>query len=114
MDDRDRVDLSALDAANDSRRWEAVVAATLARVDVVIAARGPDPLTLIASWSKPLTLAALAAIAVLVPIEIMLEQREAEVEKVERLVELSTESAVGQRQPTGADLLRIIATEGLQ
>ena len=103
------VDLSALDPLRDEVRWRSVMNATMARVDTVLAARThrDHPLDLIASWRRPLTAAAAIAVALLVPAEIALERREARMERVERLVEISSGLLDGRR-PAGADFLRAV------
>jgi hypothetical protein len=105
----DPIDLSALDPMDDEPRWRAFVDVTLRRVDAVLAERAgrEDPLDLIASWRRPLLAVAAAAIAVLVPTEIALERREARVQRVERLVAVSSRVADGGR-PTAADFLRAL------
>ena len=110
MNEESRLDLSALDARNEPARWEALINATLARVDVVLAQRSPDPLTLIATWTKALTAGAVVMLAVLIPVEIGLEAREASAVQVERLVHLSAETIRSEQQPTGAELFRALAT----
>jgi hypothetical protein len=103
-------DLSPLDPMRDEPRWRAVVDRTLARVDAVVAerARREDPLDLIASWRRPLLVAAAAAIALLVPAELALERREARARRVERLVAVSSRVAQGAA-PTGADFRRALS-----
>jgi hypothetical protein len=114
MDDR-RMDLSALDPARDPRRWGAVLEATMARVDGVLLARArPDPLSLIAGWRRPLLAMAAAAVALLVPVEVALERREAREQALRGLVSVSTAWAQEGRAPTGAELLRAIHTGGAQ
>ncbi|HYH80102.1 MAG TPA: hypothetical protein VEX86_09895 [Longimicrobium sp.] len=109
MDER-RLDLSALDPARDAGRWRAVMDSTLARVDDVLLHRRQDPLALIAGWRRPLLAAAAAAVVVLVPVELLLERREARVETVRGLVAVSTAWAQEGRAPTGAELLRAMDT----
>ena len=109
-----RLDLSALGTDRDPARWRDVVDATMARVDAALARRPQDPLTLIASWSRPLLAATAAAVAVLVPLELALEAREARAEQVRRLVALSTEWDSGEPPPSGADFLRALAEESRQ
>ena len=103
------VDLGALDPMRDELHWRSVINATMARVDVVLAARTrrDDPLDLIASWRRPLLAAAAAVVMVLVPVEVALERREARAEPIERLVEISSDWA-GGRRPAGADFLRAL------
>ncbi len=110
----DLVDLSPLDPSADPARWRRVVDATLLRVDAVLEARErvPDPLALIASWRRPVLVAAGVALAVLVPVELVLELREARAEQVEALVTLSTELIQTEARASGADFLRALAAEG--
>ena len=109
----DRVDLSPLDAAADPARWQRVVDATLLRADAALEARrrAQDPLTLIASWRRPVLIAAGVAVAILIPVELVLEVREARAEQVEALVTLSTELVQTDTPPSGADFLRALAVE---
>ena len=107
MMDDDRLDLSAL--APDPERWPAVMAETLRRVDATLTegVRADDPLLVIAAWRRRLLFAAAASLAILVPVEIMLERREARHAPVERLV-----AASGlQGGATGADFLRALGRE---
>lgn len=104
MNDAGRVDLEALAP----ERWEERVAATLLRVEPLLVARRRDPLTLIASWSRHLLIAAAVAIAILIPAELVLEVREADAERVQRLVHFSTRAALGADAPTGAELARAL------
>jgi hypothetical protein len=108
----DPVDLSPLRPA-DEARWQRVVSATLLRVDALLEARqlAQDPLTLIASWRRPVLVAAGIAVAILVPVELVLEVREARAEQVEALVTLSAELVRGETPPSGADFLRALAVE---
>lgn len=105
-DEQDPIDLSALDPAHEPERWHGVMDETLRRIDRVLAGRARDPLTLIASWSRPLTLGAGVAVALLVPVELALELRESEAERVQMLVQWSTRTALGDEAPSGADLSR--------
>lgn len=109
----DRMDLSPLDPMRDPGHWGAVMAATLTRVDAVLAERelASDPLALIASWTRPVLAAAAITIALLIPVELTLEMREAEAERVERLVTLSS-AMNGGATPTGADFLQALAEMG--
>ena len=113
MDDSDRIDLSALDPCANPERWRAVVDATLQRVDVALAARPRDPLTLIASWSRTLLASSALIVLVLIPVELALESREARAEQVQTLVRLSTETALGEAMPTGAELSAAISGAAL-
>jgi hypothetical protein len=111
-EDDHRLDLSALDPARDAGRWRAVLDGTLARVDGVLLQRRQDPLALIAGWRRPLLAAAAAVLAVLVPVEVALERREARAEAVRGLVSASTAWAQEGRTPSGAELLRAMGTGG--
>jgi hypothetical protein len=110
-EEHDPVDLSTLDA--DAARWQRVVGATLLRVDAVLEARqrAQDPLTLIASWRRPVLVAAGIAVAILVPVELVLEVREARAEQVEALVTLSAELVQTGSPPSGAEFVRALAAE---
>jgi len=111
MRDDDRLDLTALDPAENPRRWEAIVDGTLRRVDAALAerTRREDPMVVIASWRRGLLLAAAASLGILVPTEVLLEMREARQERVQRLVAVS--SHWGATPPTGADFLRALGRE---
>ena len=111
MNEHDPLDLSPLDPAADAARWQRVVDATLLRVGAVLEARAQDPLTLIASWRRPMLIAAAVALAILVPVELLLEVREARAEQVEALVTLSAELVRAEVPPSGADFLRALAVE---
>lgn len=104
MNEETAVDLSPLEP----ERWETVVEATLRRVDAVLAARPQDPLTLIASWSRALSIGAAVVVALLVPVELLLERREARAEQVDSLVRLTTRASLGAPPPTGAELARAL------
>lgn len=112
MNEDDRLDLSPLDPMRDPGHWQAVMGATLMRVDAVLFQRRQDPLSLIASWSRPLLVAAATAVALLVPAEIALETREERAEQVRRLVALSTGWQEEGAPPSGSDFLRALAAEG--
>ena len=117
MRDDGAIDLSALDPERDPERWEAYLAATLRRVDVVLerraaAERAADPWAHIAAWARPVLLAAAAALAVLVPMELAMEAREERAERVERLVALSAGWDPGETPPSGSDFLRALTEEG--
>lgn len=101
MNDDDRLDLSALDPLREPDRWRAVLETTRMRTEAVVAARAGDPFWTIAAWSRPILVAVSVAIALLVPVEIVLEAREPRVEQVERLVELSSE--LDERGPPSAE-----------
>lgn len=97
-------DLRALEPEN----WDVVVDATLRRAEASLAARRRDPLTLIASWSRSVMIGAAVTIAILIPVEVALEGREAEAARVETLVHLSTRTALGAGAPTGEELSRAL------
>jgi anti-sigma-K factor RskA len=109
MNEHVRLDLSPLEP--DPERWARVMAATLVRADGALARRPADPLATIASWRRPLLVAAAVAVAVLVPVEFALEAREARAEQVERLVTLSARRGDNQPPPTGAEFLRALTAE---
>jgi len=111
MSENDRLDLSALDPMRDRERWERVVSATTVRAEMAVARRGEDALTTIASWTRPLLLAAAIALLVLVPIEVALEAREPRSEQVERLVTLSAGLHESDAPPSGAEFLRALTAE---
>jgi len=112
LPDEPPLNLRALDPMQDPPHWHSVFAATMARVDIVLAARAhaDDPLDLIARWHRPLLATAAAAVALLIPAEVALERREARMERVERLVEISTGWSNG-RAPAVSDFLRAIGAE---
>jgi hypothetical protein len=114
MTDHDRLDLSELDPMRDAEQWERVMAATLVRVDAVLSRRTEDPLAAIAAWSRPLLVAAAAALVLLIPVEFALELREQRAEQVQRLVSLSTGWDDGEEPPTGAEFLRALTAEETQ
>jgi len=109
MTDEERLDLSLLDP-RDPEHWQRVMAATLGRVDAVIARRVQDPFTAIAAWTRPLLIAAGFALALLVPVEFVLETRESDTERVERLVSMSADRGYAD-PPSGADFLRALSAE---
>src|SRR5687768_11858991 len=111
MNEHDPLDLSPLDPGRDPARWQRVVDATLLRVNAVLEARerAQDPLTLIASWRRPVLVAAAVTLAIVIPVELVLEVREARAEQVEALVTLSTEVVRAETPPSGADFLRALA-----
>jgi hypothetical protein len=113
MNDDEPLNLSALDPARDAARWAAIVAATHRRAVGALEerARDDDPIQLIAGWQRPLLAAAAAALVALIPAEIVLERREVEVERVERLVQISRLPTDGD-QPTGADFRRALGGRG--
>ena len=101
----DRVELSALAPADDGR-WEARVAATLLRVDAIVAGRATseDILSLIARWQRPVLATAVVVIAALIPIEFALERREQRTESVRAMAQLASRSLEGAQLPSGAEL----------
>jgi len=107
----DRIDLSALAARQEDGHWDAVMHRTLQRVEGVLGsrARSEDPFAFIARWRRPLLAAAAAIIAVLIPVEWALERREAGVERVRDLVQLSGQAVRGAQSPTGAELLSTVS-----
>jgi hypothetical protein len=105
------VDLSALDATADAARWEAFLVAAMMRADATLAARMQTPADLIASWSRPLLLAAAVVVALLVPLEILLEARETRTQQIERLVTLSVDWANGGAAPSGSQLRGVLIQE---
>lgn len=109
MSEHERLDLSVLDPMRDPDHWYTFVGATRMRVDAVLARRAQDPLSLIASWRRPLLIAAAVAAVLLVPLEFALDAREARAERVQRLVALSTGLDRTQPPPSGADFLRALA-----
>lgn len=112
MNEHERFDLSALSTEQDPDHWHAFVGATLMRVDAALTRRAEDPLSLIASWTRPLLIAAAVAVMLLVPVEIVLETREARAEQVQRLVALSTEWGRSEAPPSGTDFLQALAEQG--
>ena len=111
MSEHEPLDLSPLDPTGDPERWRDVVAATRLRVDAALAQRADDPIALIAGWRRPLLVAAAAAIALLVPVELYLETREPRAEQVERLVALSSDRDAAGAAPSGAEFLRALAAK---
>jgi hypothetical protein len=109
--EQERMDLSPLDPMHDPNHWRAVFDGTLHRVDAVLRerARQRDPLEMIAGWMKPVLLAAAVLVAILIPVEIALEKREANAERIQGLVALSADWAHAQARPTGGDLLRALS-----
>jgi hypothetical protein len=92
MTEEQRLDLSSLDPRVDAARWSTFVQGTAERVQVVLARRSVDPLTLIAGWMRSVTTTVAVLVALLVPVELMLERSETGREQVDRLVQLSAES----------------------
>jgi len=114
MMDSDKFDLSPLDPMRDPSRWQSVVGATLTRVDAAMqrrAQRSDDAFGLIASWRRPLLVAAAALLAILIPAEISLENRETLAEAAHRLASVSVSWAFNNETPSGAEILRAIAEE---
>ena len=96
------IDLSAL--AAEEARWEALLRATTARAEHALAQRRLTPIDVIASWRTPLLAAAALVVALLVPVELVLERREARAGQIERLVTLSAEHASADALPTGSQI----------
>ena len=111
MKEPEPIDLSPLDPMENPARWQPVVDATLERVDAALDHPSADPLTLIAGWSRPVLLAAAGVLAVLVPIEFVLERSEDRREQVERLVALSLHGDPDGGPPDGAQFLRALQEE---
>ena len=110
MHEPEPIDLSPLDPDADPERWRTVVEGTLSRIDGVLAVRPRDPLSLIASWSRSLTLTGALVVLLLIPVEIAFDSREARAEQVETLVRLSTETALGA-VPTGEQLSEALSSD---
>ena len=108
MRDDEPLDLSALNPGDE--HWRSYVDATLARADDVLRRRREGPLELIAGWTRPLLLAAAAIVALLVPVELMLERREPRVEQIERLVTLSRWHDA-DAAPSASDFLNALSLE---
>ena len=108
MNEEQRLDLSALDPRADNARWSSFVRSTAERVDLVIARRNVDPLTLIAGWMRSVTTAVIVLIALLVPVELILERQETGREQVDRLVQLSAESIREGGALTATQLARAV------
>ena len=111
MSEDEKLDLSPLDPLQDRDHWKRMVADTLLRVDDVLAKRRPDALSAIAAWRRPLLVAAATVVALLVPVEIALEKREAHAERIERLITLSAEWTPGDNPPSGAAFVRALTEE---
>ena len=111
MTDPERFDLSPLDPNEDPVRWEAHTRETLRRVDGVMRQRdaSDEALVVIAGWMKPVLLAAGVLLAILIPTEIALEARENRLERVARLVALSSGSLRADAPPSGQDFVRALA-----
>ena len=110
--DHEKVDLSILDPERDAAKWQAVVTTTLRRVDEAVEARSAareDALATIASWRRPLLVAAAASIAILIPVELALEARESKLETARRMANASLAWVDEARSPTGAEILRAIS-----
>lgn len=112
MNDDERLDLSSLDPLREPAHWYGFVAATLLRADAPLARRAQDPLSLIASWTRPMLAAAATTLVLLVPVEVTLERREARAEQVDRLVALSSAWDGSALPPSGADFVRALANPG--
>ena len=108
MSEEQRLDLSALDPRADTARWSAFLRETAGRVDAVMAERSTDPLTLIAGWMKSVTAATALVVAMLVPVEMVLERREAGQAQIDRLVQLSAEALRDGGIPTATELTQAV------
>lgn len=106
MTEPGRIDLSPLEP--DPTRWRALVDSTLTRVESAMRQRRVDPLTLIASWTRPLLIGASAMVLILIPVELTLEVRERKEERVDRLVALSARIDRLADAPSGADFRRAL------
>jgi hypothetical protein len=104
MRDDEPVDLSVLDI--DDVHWKRMLSDTRQRVDVVLDER-TNPLVTVASWRRPLLVAAAGLVALLVPVELMLEVREADAARVDALVQLSTRALRADQQPTASELVHL-------
>ena len=111
--DAERFDFSALDPESDEVRWRALVNGVVERAAAVIEARADrdDPTTLIASWRRPILLAAAAAVALLVPVEFLLERREFDLQRAHALATRTVAWATATAGPTAADILRGMSPE---
>lgn len=114
MSEPDKVDLSVLSPTMEPEHWDRVMAATLIRVDAVLARRAEVFLVTIAGWTRPLLIAAAALLMLLVPVEVALEKRESGVEQIERLVALSVEWDRGESPPSGAEFVRALSAEDIR
>jgi len=115
--DTGKLDLSPLDPERDAEHWQATVDRLLERVDTAMEQRSQrqdDALQLIASWRRPLLVAAAIAIVILIPVEIALELNESRDEPVTRLAAMSASWAEADETPSGAEILRAIADGGRQ
>ena len=112
MNENERLDLSALQP--DAQRWHLAVDATMQRVDDVLARRIADPIVTIAGWYRPLLIAASIVLALLIPVELALEAREARAEQVDRLVTLSVDLQRAETPPSSAEFLRALTTKEAQ
>jgi hypothetical protein len=109
LSDADRIDLSPLDPERDPAQWERFVQRTVDRVAPVLAERrSAVPLVVIAGWVKPLLIAAVLLLALLIPAEIALEARETRREQVKRLVTLSAWAPTAPA-PTGVEFVRALS-----
>jgi hypothetical protein len=112
MRNPDAVDLSALEA--EPREWQALRAATLEQVNRVLDRRltSSDPLSLLASWKRPILTAVALLFVVLIPVEFALELREGKAAPMQALVQASGEAAWGGQPPArAAELLRVVGRE---
>ncbi len=110
MDDH-KLDLSALNPV--PSQWQSTLDATMARVDSALSetlASRSDPFATIAGWSRPLLLAAAAALAIIIPFEIALEMRESRTEAARRLAAESVYWVAAEKAPTGSEILRAMTS----
>ena len=105
------IDLTALEP--DAARWEALIHAALVRTDDALEARSDTPLVLIAAWRRPLLVAAALFVALLVPVEVVLELREPRTEQVERLVTLSEQLGRAESSANARQFLRALTPEAM-
>ena len=110
MDDN-KLDLSSLSPSPGS--WQSTLDATMSRVDAALRESREfrdDPFVTIAAWSRPLLLAAAAALSIIIPVEIALEMRESRTEAARRLATESISWVVAERSPTGSEILRAMSS----
>ena len=109
--DENKLDLSSLGPS--PAGWQSTLDATMSRVDAALRESQElpdDPFVNIAAWSRPLLLAAAAALAIIVPVEIALELKESRTEVARRLAAESVSWVVAERSPTGGEILRAMSS----